>query len=785
MGLLVESFLSAELASMATAAGFKALLVPFGWCIAAGLFAVEATSWVLSEISYAASVDPDYNIYSLATPRSFHVPLLEEIPEGTEKEFAKNALKLISIAEARKSAYAKFLGAEELREYKLAAIHYACFKSYTEMIKELLETIKSQLDTLISSLPPLTKDDIDAIKENLSLNGLPQFEREYLRWMGFTDGEIENLTSFYIRVNDSLYLDCLNLSQVIADLNNATSITYSLTKAPAGIYMPIVNVAPQSIDYYSPPSNLSCYVEFPEISDLSAYKLEEIHLNGKIEPSFVSHAGDHDGNDISDFLVTFNMSDVLSLLVEGDQVLYLDGNLSKDENSTSFIGSFVLSLIGLPPVTQEKIGSPKYEGGRWITSSTKLSFHASDDLSNVTATYYRIWYNGSWTQWMLYNGSFNLLGEGMYRIEFFSVDSAGNVENVYNVTHFVDDTPPHTSADIGKPFYKDERGEWITSDTPMYLNSTDYPEDCACGVREIYYSYDNGTTWFKVNGSVALFHIPEECSHVVKWYAVDNLGNEEEIRERILKVDNTPPLSNITISEPKFNWTKHLLAQIIQDIPPEIRDIYISLPLFVTNHTYFRPQAQDQGRCLVGVGAIYYRTWNTFDGWTDWQEYEEKQGPISAAKLGFTLKKQGLNYIEYYSQDLLQNKEKTVHNLSCIVDDTPPETQAFGYNPIILRTTEHGGKYIPKDPTGTNMPMEFPPVGLFYICYRYKIGENGEWTDWFTSELQYFTGYITITHNSTLEPVYVDYYAIDILGNKEETHHDVFINEAKPGPPIQ
>ncbi|MCD6412062.1 MAG: hypothetical protein J7L20_06565 [Thermoplasmata archaeon] len=81
--------------------------------------------------------------------------------------------------------------------------------------------------------------------------------------------------------------------------------------------------------------------------------------------------------------------------------------------------------------------------------------------------------------------------------------------------------------------------------------------------------------------------------------------------------------------------------------------------------------------------------------------------------------------------------------------------------------------------------MEFPPVGLFYIRYRYKIGENGEWTDWFTSELQYFTGYITITHNSTLEPVYVDYYAIDILGNKEETHHDVFINEAKPGPPIQ
>ena len=643
LGLLVESFLSAELASMATAAGFKALLVPFGWGIAAGLFAVEATSWVLSEISYAASVDPDYNIYSLATPRSFHVPLLEEIPEGTEKELAKNALKLVSIAEARKSAYAKFLGAEELREYKLAAIHHACFKSYTEMIKELLETIKSQLDTLISSLPPLTKDDIDAIKENLSLNGLPQFEREYLRWMGFTDGEIENLTSFYIRVNDSLYLDCFNLSQVMADLINATSITCSLTKAPAGIYIPIVNVAPQSIDYYSPPSNLYCYVEFPEISDLSTYKLEEIHLNGKIEPSFVSHAGDHDGNDISDFLVTFNMRDVLSLLVEGDQALYLDGNLSRDGNSRSFVGSFVLSLIGLPPVTEEKIGFPKYEGGRWITSSTKISFHASDDLSNVTATYYRIWYNGSWTRWMLYNGSFNLLGEGMYRIEFFSVDSAGNVENVHNVTHFVDNTPPHTSADIGKPFYKDERGEWITSNTSIYLNSTDYPE-CACGVKEIYYSYDDGTTWFVVNGSVASFYIPEECAHVVKWYAVDNLGNAEEIHERILNVDNIPPETTLVIEG-------HYSGSGTPDDPYRIA---------ITPETRIYLNATDKPECgAVGVRNTYFRI--RADGlitkWMSLKELEERGNDIKFAIPKSIIDKGGPFYLDYYSDDLLGNRE--------------------------------------------------------------------------------------------------------------------------------
>jgi len=29
------------------------------------------------------------------------------------------------------------------------------------------------------------------------------------------------------------------------------------------------------------------------------------------------------------------------------------------------------------------------------------------------------------------------------------------------------------------------------------------------------------------------------------------------------------------------------------------------------------------------------------------------------------------------------------------------------------------------------------------------------------------------------QPIYVDYYAVDILGNKEETHHDVFTSETK------
>ena len=456
------------------------------------------------------------------------------------------------------------------------------------------------------------------------------------------------------------------------------------------------------------------------------------------------------------------------------------GNISlrvTDDDGATSVDTTTVTVMK----TIKTVGEPKYGlNDKWVTSKTRFNLTVIPTSTYVNKTYYRIWYKGAWTPWMEYNGNFTLSGECKHYIEFYSVDNAGNVEEVHNQTHYVDDTPPETTIEFGTPYYTDGSEEWITSWTPITLIAGDR-KPCPCGINKIYYRvYIKNETPGEFIEYDSPFTIQEECTHVIEYYSIDNLGNTEDIKKQLVKVDNTPPLSNITIGEPKFNWTEYLLTQIIHNIPPELVDTYMSLPLFVTNHTYFQLKARDQGKCPVGIEDIYYRIWNYFDAWAEWQKYEEKQDPIDVAKPGFTLKKQGPNHIQHYSQDLLQNKEKMVHNQTCLVDDTPPETQAFGYNPIILRTTEHGGKYIPKDPTETNIPKEFSPVGLFYIHYRYKIGENGEWSNWFTSDLQYFGGYVTITHNSILDPIYIDYYATDILGNKEETHHDVFEPQIHP-----
>jgi len=394
----------------------------------------------------------------------------------------------------------------------------------------------------------------------------------------------------------------------------------------------------------------------------------------------------------------------------------------------------------ISPCTEKKVGEPKFgEKDKWVTSHTPFNLTAEDNPggSGVDKTFYRIWYNGSWTPWMEYSGNFTLNGEGKHYLEYYSVDKAGNVEEVHNQTHYVDDSPPVTNlsygspyytngteewittstliylnatdlpecgcgvnhtyyrinngtwieytgpftineeckhtiewysvdylgnteqvhstvvnvdssppvtnSSIGKPYYRDERGEWITSNTSIYLNSTDYPE-CGCGVKEIYYSYDNGTTWFVVNGSVASFYIPEECSHVVKWYAVDNLGNEEEIHERILNVDNTPPETTLVIEG-------HYSGSGTPDDPYRIA---------ITPETRIYLNATDKPECgAVGVRNTYFRirAEGLITKWMSLKELEEKGNDIKFAIPKSIIDKGGPFYLDYYSDDLLGNRE--------------------------------------------------------------------------------------------------------------------------------
>ncbi|MEM2583814.1 MAG: right-handed parallel beta-helix repeat-containing protein, partial [Candidatus Thermoplasmatota archaeon] len=199
----------------------------------------------------------------------------------------------------------------------------------------------------------------------------------------------------------------------------------------------------------------------------------------------------------------------------------------------------------IAPTTTKEIGTPIY--GDYLTSSTQITLIATDGESGVKATYYRIWYDGAWTDWITYTGPFTLTGECLHYLEYYSEDKAGTIEDVHNQTHYVDNTPPTTTLTFGTPYYTDGVDEWITSSTPITLTSTDGGA-CACGVYKIYYRI-NGGAW---NEYTAPFTIPDECTHTIEYYAVDNLGNTETTKSQTVKVDNTPPTTTLTFGTPYY-----------------------------------------------------------------------------------------------------------------------------------------------------------------------------------------------------------------------------------------
>ncbi len=113
-----------------------------------------------------------------------------------------------------------------------------------------------------------------------------------------------------------------------------------------------------------------------------------------------------------------------------------------------FIGISVTSALGIsnllddttPPITTISFDPAEPNGcNGWYISNVTVILNATDDISGVNATYYRI----NKTDWNKYISPFIISEEGEnILIEYYSIDNAGNVETVKSSTLDIDKTPP-------------------------------------------------------------------------------------------------------------------------------------------------------------------------------------------------------------------------------------------------------------------------------------------------------------------------------------------------------
>ncbi|MDT8375086.1 MAG: Ig-like domain-containing protein [Bacteroidales bacterium] len=309
----------------------------------------------------------------------------------------------------------------------------------------------------------------------------------------------------------------------------------------------------------------------------------------------------------------------LSALTEGKHLIACRstdnaGNV-EDEKVISF------SVDNTAPVTTLTLEDPKHvlEGGKtYITANTVVNLTATDNLSGVANTEYRV--DGS--EWTAY-APFNIKEEGNYLIEYRSSDNVGNIENLSSISVVVDNAVPLSEITVGEPKYESDTATlFVTGNTLFTITAS----DSLSGVKVTEYRID-GSHW----GSYTPFQVSDEGEHLVEYRSIDNVGNVEEMRSLSVIIDNTPPVSTLSTGEPKY---------------------VEGGSLFITSNTVVTLAALDN---LVGVAMIRY----SLDGgaWTDYAP--------------FKVEGEGSHSVDYRSEDNLGNVE-LAGTRTLIVDNMPP-----------------------------------------------------------------------------------------------------------------
>jgi len=250
----------------------------------------------------------------------------------------------------------------------------------------------------------------------------------------------------------------------------------------------------------------------------------------------------------------------------------------------------------------------------WYTSAVTVNLASTDNYSGVLETYYRVNSSETWTQ---YVEPFTLSEEGIYTVEYYALDSAGNQENTKQTVVRIDTTPPSVELNIsGNLTYT---GWYITSASVRILASD------ISNISRILYRIDDGN-WQNYSDAVRI----SDGIHTFEYQVKNGAGLITQNTQEI-KVDTVAPTTSVKVTGQlgAYGW-------------------YISN--VIVNLT-----ATDN---VSGVDEIAYR----YPGY-EWQNYTEE----------IYITSDGITTIEFFARDVATNME-TTNTITIKVDSTAPNT---------------------------------------------------------------------------------------------------------------
>jgi len=106
-----------------------------------------------------------------------------------------------------------------------------------------------------------------------------------------------------------------------------------------------------------------------------------------------------------------------------------------------------------PPISALTVGSPQYSANAlplFVSGATGFTASGTDDSSGVQNLWYRFFAQGStapaYTPVIASSAMFALTGsDGLYEVDSYATDNAGNDENTHSTSVYLDNTPPVTT----------------------------------------------------------------------------------------------------------------------------------------------------------------------------------------------------------------------------------------------------------------------------------------------------------------------------------------------------
>lgn len=299
-------------------------------------------------------------------------------------------------------------------------------------------------------------------------------------------------------------------------------------------------------------------------------------------------------------------------------------------------GNFILVYVDKrPPTTTLEVGMPRHRDDFIdfynVTETTPFFINSTDPYSGVNFTWYFI--DGQYFEGMSFT-SFNLAGfeNGPHTIVYGGQDNLGhNITVGKKITVILDLTPPNSTLHIGDPKTRaDPQDHWNVTGSTLFIITSN---DTYSGVNTSWYTIDG--EYFE--GSIFTLDGYPDGMHTITCGARDWLGNNETGNTTIVFADTHPPITNLTLSSPKYRSGDG--------------DVWN-----VTSQTIFNLEAVDH------YSEVAF-TWYIID----WDYFEGTSFNLS----GYA---EGPHLITWGSVDFSGNNE-TGKSMLVLLDDSPPSTE--------------------------------------------------------------------------------------------------------------